>query len=514
MNSIAIGVVMSLRPRFGPLSGVTVLKARWVVGYDEGHHVLLPDGEVAVEHDRIIFLGNKAPMPVARKIDFGNALIGPGFIDLDALSDLDSTILAFDNQPEERTGRVWPRDYYEAGPIEMYTLEDLTFQKRYAFAQLLKNGVTTAAPIASIFYRKWAETTAEFEGAATVAADLGIRVYLGPAYSSGLALVEPDGRVSMHFDEEKGRAGLEDALNYARRWDGAYNGLVRTMLAPNRIETCTPELLRRTAEAAAELNCPIRLHACQSNFEIETVRRLRGKDPIDWLDELRLLTPQLMIPHLTHLPSNENNGSLHRLAEAGVSLVHCPLVAARYGFALSSFAKYKAAGLNIAMGTDTWPPDMLYNMQLALLLGRVADHDATAVSAKHVYDAATLGGAKALGRNDLGRLDVGARADLTVFELDRDDLGQLIDPIQTMMIAGSGAGFSHVMVNGRFSVINKSVQNFNLKVAHGRAQRQFDRLVSLYPMRTHAHPPIGRIFISSYPVIGSNDQTAPWQRPG
>ena len=67
------------------------------------------NGEVVFERDRIVFVGFDYPGEVARRIDYGHALIGPGFIDLDALSDLDTTILGFDNQPAWRKGRVWPR---------------------------------------------------------------------------------------------------------------------------------------------------------------------------------------------------------------------------------------------------------------------------------------------------------------------------------------------------------------------------------------------------------------------
>jgi cytosine/adenosine deaminase-related metal-dependent hydrolase len=71
------------------------------------------------------------------------------------------------------------------GPYEMYAPEELAFQKRFAFGQLLLNGITTAAPIASLFYREWGETVAEFDAAAEAAGDLGLRVYLSPGLPLG-----------------------------------------------------------------------------------------------------------------------------------------------------------------------------------------------------------------------------------------------------------------------------------------------------------------------------------------
>ncbi|MFY3311615.1 hypothetical protein [Achromobacter ruhlandii] len=71
----------------------TLLTARWVVGHDNGRHCLYENGEVVFQGDRIVYVGPRYPGPVARRHDYGRALIGPGFVDLDALSDLDTTIL-------------------------------------------------------------------------------------------------------------------------------------------------------------------------------------------------------------------------------------------------------------------------------------------------------------------------------------------------------------------------------------------------------------------------------------
>ena len=158
-------------------AGPVHLRARWVLGHADGHHQLLPDGEVVFDRGRIVFVGRDFPGEVAERHDLGNAILTPGLIDLDALSDLDTTILAYDNHPAWKTGRVWPQTYMERGPYEMYSEDELVFQKRYAFQALLRNGITTALPIASLYYRAWGETFAEFAGAADAAEDLGLRVY-------------------------------------------------------------------------------------------------------------------------------------------------------------------------------------------------------------------------------------------------------------------------------------------------------------------------------------------------
>ena len=103
----------------------------------------------------------------------------------------------------------------------MYSPEELVFQKRHAFAELLRNGITTALPIASLFYREWGETYDEFAGAAAAAEELGLRIYLGPAYRTGNQVVDDDtGEISFWFDEERGLRSLDEALRFCRDFEG------------------------------------------------------------------------------------------------------------------------------------------------------------------------------------------------------------------------------------------------------------------------------------------------------
>jgi len=478
-----------------------LMTARWVVGHEDGRHVLLEDGEVVFEGGEIIFVGHGFPGQVARRVDCGHALIGPGFIDLDALSDLDTTVLAFDNQPAWQKGRVWPEDYMRVAR-EMYSPGELAWQKRYAFTRLIRNGITTALPIASLFYREWGETRDEFTAAAGAAEELGLRVYLGPAYRSGNSFVRADGSIDQYFDEARGLAGLVEAERFCRDFEGRAGGLIRTMLAPDRIETCTPELIRRSGALARDLGVPVRLHCCQSLYEYDTVLRLRGMSPPEWLASTGFLSERAILPHLT-VVSGANGVTrpapdLEIIRDSGASLAHCPLVMARHGAALQSFRRYRDMGINIGMGTDTHPPDMILNMQVGLMLARVADGDAHAVRAEDIYDAATLGGAKALGRDDLGRLAPGGRADLTVIDLDAPEMGQVIDPIQTLMLNASGREVRTVVIDGRFVVEDGIIPGVDDRAMRAQAQAQFDRMAAQYPDRTHGHPPVDRIFSSSY----------------
>lgn len=475
------------------------ITADWVVGHKDGGHRLLRHGEVVFENGEILFVGHNFTGEVARRIDFGCALISPGLIDLDALSDLDTTILGIDHHPGWAKGRVWPRSYVAAGPYEMYSEKQLAFQKRFAFAQLLVNGITTAAPIASLFYRQWGETVAEFDAAADAAGDLGLRVYLSPAYRSGGMVLEAPGRIVPVFDEQRGFQGLNDAIAYIERQSGRHGDLIRGMLAPDRVETSTLELLKRTDAAARDLGCKFRLHMAQGAMEVETVQQLHGSTAPVWLSEHGLLSERLIAPHAT----NATDQDLDLYAQNGVSIVHCPLVSGRGGSILKSFSDCRSRGINIAMGTDTTPPDMLMNLLAGLITGRVADRAPDRLRCADLFDAATLGGAKALGRTDLGHLSQGARADIAVFRLDDSCMAPSIDPITTIITGGSGKITQAVFVDGRLSMLDRKLAGFDLIAARESAQAQFDSLIAKYPERSFGNPPVADIFPPSYPLEGN-----------
>jgi cytosine/adenosine deaminase-related metal-dependent hydrolase len=475
--------------------GRTALRARWIVGHAQGGHRLLENAEVVIEGQRVLYVGPAFPGEVARRIDLGEVLVSPGFVDLDALSDIDTTLLTVDYGPGWAKGRVWPQSYLDRGPYEMYAPEELDFQKRFAFAQLLRNGITTALPIASLFYRAWGETVAEFEAAAAAAGELGLRVWLGPAYRSGGIVCTAPGKLEPQFDEARGMQGLDDALAFADRIAGSFDGLVQPMLAPDRVETCTLPLLRRTMAASAERGLPVRLHMAQGRMERKTVEALHGTTAPRWLAANGLLNDRLIAPHAVEATPED----LQLYADHGVTIAHCPLVYARDGEMLRSFRKCRDLGIRIGMGTDTAPPDMVLNMAVGLMMGRAAEGGAAGLSTAEIFDAATIGGADALGRPDLGRLAPGSLADIAIFDLSDPGFAPTIDPIQTLVFGATGRVTGAVFVDGRLSMCDGKVAGMDIDAARRQVQRQFEGLLAKYPDRTWGHPALDTLFPPTYP---------------
>lgn len=485
---------------------ITRIRAGWVVGYAEGDHRLFERGELVYQGDRVVYVGHDYHGPVDEEITAPDALVGPGFVDLDALGDLDTTVLGFDNQPGWQKGRVvaadWPRR-------DLLSREQLDFNKLYAYTHLLLNGITSALPITSILYREWAEDLDEYRHAADVAESLGVRMWLGPAFMSGHNVVEANGTIGARFDEKRGLQGLDDAVIFAQELRARGNPLLNAALTPDRIEGCTEGLLRALSQAVDHLQCPTRLHCCQSELEVnEVAARFSGRSSLQVLEDVGLLHHHMLLPHGQFLggkhPTAQSIGQdIARLASSGASLVACPLVSGRHAKYMEQYGALRQARVNIALGTDTFPPDMVTNMHLGTVLSRVVCGNVAAASAADYYRMATIGGADALGRPDLGRLCAGAQADIIFYDFSQPATGQGFDPITAMVINGNGRDISHVIVAGEKVLWDRQLvkRQIDLDQLHRQARQQFGELMQTYPERSFRHPRVEEIFRPSFEVM-------------
>jgi len=147
-------------------------------------------------------------------------------------------------------------------------------------------------------------------------------------------------------------------------------------------------------------------------------------------------------------------GELKLIAESGATVGHCPHKCAKMAFAMESFDRYLEAGIKIGLGTDTYPLDIVSEMRYASLISRLLDKNASGARPAALFNAATIGGAEALGRKDLGRLAVGAKADVVIINLRTTRYGPARDPINALVEYGSGADVETIIVDGEVVVEN------------------------------------------------------------
>ncbi|MCT9069933.1 amidohydrolase family protein [Cupriavidus gilardii] len=254
-----------------------------------------------------------------------------------------------------------------------------------------------------------------------------------------------------HYDAAIGARTLQAALDLAARWQG--NDRVQVQLAAHAVDTCSDGFLRELAALAQQRDMRVNMHLGQSIVEVERVKARTGRTSTEVLDDTGLLTPRLMGGHCIYVTADD----IGRLARAGAHVVHIPKCNASSG-RLAPTPDIKRAGINIALATDTQHADMIELMRWALVTARVqrggVDDD---WQPRHVFEMATMGGARALGLADrIGTLEVGKRADLVMLDFARPHLVPLVNPLGNLVHNGQGRDVRMVVVDGEV-VVNDGV---------------------------------------------------------
>ncbi|MGH7393123.1 MAG: amidohydrolase family protein, partial [Candidatus Rokuibacteriota bacterium] len=315
----------------------------------------------------------------------------------------------------------------------------------FSMAELLRGGVTTVLEIG-----RQGEAVVERAGR------FGLRVYMGLSFRSGRWHTTDGRRVAWDWDVEAGRQGLARAVQFLEKHDGAHGDLVRACFAPAQVDTCTADLLREARRLADAAHRPLTVHASQSVVEFNEMLARHGKTPVAWLAELGVLGPNTVLGHAiitggsswTSYPA----GDVAIMADSGCSVAHAVWVFARRGVLMESFARYGAAGVNMALGTDTNPQSVIEAMRWTAVASKIVERNTRATTAADVFDAATLGGARALGRDDLGRIAPGARADLVLWKTASWGMTPLRDPVKNIVYNATAEDVDRVWVDGRLVV--------------------------------------------------------------
>jgi len=482
----------------------TKISARYVLGFDGARHTLIEDGEVVFDGDSIVFVGRNYAGTVDEERDFGRSLVMPGLIDLDALADIDHLILDSWPTPDVAAGHLWSGDYFANRRRDVFTPAERATVRAFALVQLALHGITTYMPIASEIHSAWAEGFDELVDMAETSQRIGLRGYLGPAYRSGVHVSTAAGDREVHFDEAQGLAGLRDAERFLDHAAGLADPLVTGVLLPCRIETLSEELMRETARIARERDAIVRLHCLQSPLEDGLLQHSAGRGVLELLESTGLFGTRLLIPHGVVINGMDPSalapgGPLDLLARHGVSIVHCPLTSFRYQKQLVSFDRFREAGVNLCLGTDSFPPDLVRGMDVGMHLTRLVEERPDAGTLADYFDAATLGGARALGRDDLGKLAPGMQADITVVSLGHFGDGVVEDPLRTLVLNGTARQVTDTFVAGRPVVVDGALPGIDLDALRAEGQRLFDQMKAAYSERDLRRRQPGALFPPTYP---------------
>ena len=489
---------------------VTVIEGGTVIAYTGNGHKVLPEGQVVCDGNRISYVGRAYAGPVDQKIDARGKLVIPGLINHHMAFGVHMQMIRLDAaRPNFFNSGIGlgvqpPGAYAGDGPKP----EHWAASAEYAMATALRTGSTTFVMVPNFGRHPDQGRVGSDEELVAMVAATGMRGYLALPFVSGGARGRADGTVVWETDEAVGWEGLAKAVEFARNFDGAADGRIRTFLFPYLADSCTPELLRAAKEAAAELRCTLKMHVAQYLLEFFEMVRRTTRTPVQYLADAGFLGPEVSLAHAIFTPRHPwlpyptaDDTDTRLIVESGASVAHCPVVFARSGVALHSFSHYVRAGISVSLGTDTSPHDMLMEMRTASLMSKLADGDAVSGLAREVFDAATIGGARALGRTDLGRLEAGAQADIVLVDLQKTHIGPVgaDDPIKALVYCAQGSDVDRVIVDGVTKVAGGELLGVDLDALRAGADRFNQRLLTSVSRATYQGRSLIEFYQNAYP---------------
>ena len=289
-----------------------------------------------------------------------------------------------------------------------------------------------------------------------------------------------------------GREGFEEARRTIDRARQHPCGRLEGMVYPAQVDTCRPDLLRDSYDYAEEYALPWQTHAAQSVAEFHEIQRRHGKSPIRFLHSVGALGERSVIGHAIFLDHHPwlhwtTRGDLDLLADNAVSnavsVAHCPTVFMRRGISLRTLGTYLRHGVNVGIGTDTYPHHLLDEMRSALYCARIAGERVADLTTTDVFNAATIGGAKALRRDDIGRLAPGCKADLVLVDLAAPSMMPMREPLRSLIYVAAERAIERVYVDGELVVNRGEVLTIDYRGALGDLQeaqaRSLERTSSL-----------------------------------
>jgi 5-methylthioadenosine/S-adenosylhomocysteine deaminase len=349
-------------------------------------------GDLRVEGGRISAVGGVGKAPADEEVDASGYAIVPGFVN--AHTHVAMSLLRGIADDRELSGFLETLFAVDARRTEA----DVEAGARAGIAEMLLSGTTS---FLDLYY---------FEDAVARAVEsLGVRGFLG------WAVLDPE------LTTQKG-VPVDNARAFIERWKG--HALVSPLVAPQGVYVCGKETWLRAREVAQSAGTLVHYHLSETRREVHEHQTKTGRRPVVWLEEIGFLGPHSVAAHAVWLTGEE----IGLLAKREVGIAHCPssnLKLASGGVA--PVVELRAAGATVGLGTDSVASNnslsMLREMHLAGLVQKNQRWDATVLSAQQLLDLATVDGARLLGRAaDLGSLEVGKQADLSLFRLDHPTL--------------------------------------------------------------------------------------------
>lgn len=349
--------------------------------------------------------------------------------------------------------RVWPLE-------AAHTAASISASARLGIAELIKGGTTCALTM---------ETVNHTGEVFRVVEETGFRATVGKC------MMDKGEEVPSALHEETATS-IAESLALLERWHGQAGGRIRYCFAPRFAISCTRELLEEVGRLALERRVMIHTHASENTTECEIVEAETGLRNIAYLDRLGLTGSHVALAHCVHLSSHE----IEILKTSATNVVHCPSSNLKLGSGIAPIAKLLEEGVAVSLGADGAACnnrlDMFTEMRTAALLQKVL-HGPEVLPAAQALRMATIEGARAMGLGaEIGSLETGKRADVTVVRLDRLHATPVADLVSALVYSVAATDVDSVIIDGRLVMKERELLSIDESAVVAAANLEFENL--------------------------------------
>lgn len=261
---------------------------------------------------------------------------------------------------------------------------------------------------------------------------------------------------------EGGEKLLREAVKFVQKYHRSADGRISVQLGPHATYTCSPDFLKKVRKAASALNVGIHMHLAESREMVKLVKERHGLTPVELLESIGFLGPDVLAAHCIHLSKKE----MRLMAKHDVKVAYNPVANMKVALGIPRMKDLMEVGVTVGIGTDGPASnntlDMLESMKFASLLQKVHYMDPTILPAQQTLEMATINGAKALGlEKTVGSLETGKKADIVLIDFRSPHLTPMHDLYANIVYSACGSDVETVIVDGRILMEGRKVKTLD-----------------------------------------------------
>lgn len=444
-----------------------LIKNALIIATMDADHREFSGGHIYIENNEIRSVGpDTTERKADRVIDAAGMVVLPGLINTHHhfYQTLTRNIPLMQNQPLFD----WLTNHYEVW--RELTDEAVEVSTKTALLELMKSGCTTSSDHLYLFPAKQSRDLIDRQIAA--AKETGARFH---ATRGSMSLGKSKGGLPPDDTVQTEDEIMADTERLVNTWHNESDGaMIRIALAPCSPFSVTPDLMRKSAAYARSNGLSLHTHLAETLDEEKFCLDTFNQRPTEFVESLGWFTDTTWFAHSIFL----NDEEIRRMADAGVSVSHCPSSNMRLGSGIPRIREMLDANLQVSLGVDGSASNdsghLLQEVRQALLLSRLRDEKFW-LTARDVLWMATRGGAAALNRPDLGQIATGKQADLALFSIDTYEYaGAQSDPLAALVFTVRQRPADTLIVNGNVVIEqgNHALDKSDLVGEHNRIAAQ------------------------------------------